>query len=208
MPRRWTDLDSDEHRLPEGFRRVGYDADERCHYFCDGDGQTWRSEPGNEFGVLAPVRPEPPVTIPRRPPPPDSKVPIDDPPPRVSISVFKTFQEMFRPRQMTSAPPTLRKSHTINIPSVSLLKRSSTIAASFVKSRGKYFTKSGHSKEPSHESETEQPHTTHHRRAVSTPVTVRRSATTTTTTESSVVPVETLNHRSRRETTRVSRETK
>ena len=89
MPRRWTDLDSvravvlpaharpdlryipkDEHRLPEGFKRVGYDADERRNYFRDGDGRMWRSGPGNEYGVLTPVRPEPPTTIPRRPPSP------------------------------------------------------------------------------------------------------------------------------------------
>jgi len=192
MPRRWTDLDSDEYRLPEGFRRVGYDADERRYYFLDGGGRTWQSEPGNEFGVLTPARPEPPVTIPRRPlhPPPRAKGPVDDPPSRKSTSTFETFREMLKPRQVTSASPTPKRSHTINVPAIATLKRSSTLAASFIRSRGRYFTKSGDPKETSHDGDNEHsPRTIHHRRIVSS-------------------PVETLNCSMRQDTTRVRRETK
>ncbi|KAF9782140.1 hypothetical protein BJ322DRAFT_197307 [Thelephora terrestris] len=189
MPRRWSDLDSDEYRLPEGFRRVGYDADERRYYFHDGNGQTWRSEPGNEYGLLTRARPEPPVTIPRRPPPPPppphSKKPVDDSPPRESTPTFKAFREILKPHQLTSASSTPKRSHTINIPSVAALKRSSSSAASFVRSRGKYFTKSRGSKEASHDDVNEPSHTIPFRRIVSS-------------------PVETLNRIRRRNTTRMT----
>ncbi|KAF9651792.1 hypothetical protein BDM02DRAFT_3184295 [Thelephora ganbajun] len=179
MPRRWTDLDSDEYRLPEGFKRVGYDADERRHYFRDGDGQTWRSEPGNEYGVFTPVRPEPPVAIPRRSHPPYLKEPVDDPPPREFASTFK-FTDVLSSHRITSASSsTPKRSHTINIPSIASLKRSSTAAALFVRSRGKYFTKFSHSKEPPCDGGNQQfPHAIDHRRVTCSPVIVRRPTTT------------------------------
>ena len=116
MHRRWTDLDSvksvllsssltiqlhntskDEYRLPEGLRRVGYDADERRHYFRDRDGQAWRSEPGNEYGVLTPVRDEPPVTIPRRPPASSSSTPIGE--------LLRYSPPRYRPTRAQTARP-------------------------------------------------------------------------------------------------------
>lgn len=51
----------DEQRLPEGFVRTGYDADEQIYYFSDGQGRTYESEPGNRYGTLWPTgqRPRP-----------------------------------------------------------------------------------------------------------------------------------------------------
>jgi len=185
MPRRWSDLDSDEHRLPQGFKRTGYDADERRYYFSDGGGQTWRSQPGNAYGVLTPVEPEPPVTIPRRcqqQPPPYSKEPTDDPPPRESTSLYRHFTDILSSQQITSASSSIpKRSHTINIPAVASLKRSSTAAASFIRSRGKHLTKSGHSKEPSHDDDSQRsPRAISHWRSASVLATIGRSATTAT----------------------------
>ncbi|KAF2183208.1 carbohydrate-binding module family 50 protein [Zopfia rhizophila CBS 207.26] len=52
---RWADLDSDEHRLPEGFTRVGYDADSQTYTYQDSSGRTWEGEEGNRYGQLHPV---------------------------------------------------------------------------------------------------------------------------------------------------------
>jgi len=50
MPRRWSDLDTDTHRLPSGFTRIGYDSNTRRYQFRDGEGRTYQGEPGEEFG--------------------------------------------------------------------------------------------------------------------------------------------------------------
>ncbi|KAF9011323.1 hypothetical protein BDQ17DRAFT_1233800 [Cyathus striatus] len=53
---RWTQYDEDEHRLPEGFERIGYDADEGKYYFRDSrDGSIWRGAEGVEFGEMTKV---------------------------------------------------------------------------------------------------------------------------------------------------------
>lgn len=49
----------DKSRLPEGFRRTGYDADMEVYYFKDREGRQWQSKPGNEYGRLMPVPKEP-----------------------------------------------------------------------------------------------------------------------------------------------------
>lgn len=51
----WTQLDEDDHRLPDGMARIGYDADEQRYYFRDRDGSIWRSAEGSEFGELTKV---------------------------------------------------------------------------------------------------------------------------------------------------------
>ncbi|KAF2728011.1 hypothetical protein EJ04DRAFT_516907 [Polyplosphaeria fusca] len=44
----------DEHRLPEGFTRTGYDADEQRYYYRDSEGRAWEGDEGNRFGELHP----------------------------------------------------------------------------------------------------------------------------------------------------------
>lgn len=80
---RWTDPDSvsglneasppsaklthlqDEERLPEHFKRVGYDADTQTYTFEDtSTGRTYESAPGNRYGALNPAgQPRDPADI-------------------------------------------------------------------------------------------------------------------------------------------------
>lgn len=52
---RFSRYDSDEERLPEGMRRVGYDADTQVYTFQDRDGSYWESAPGCQYGQLTRV---------------------------------------------------------------------------------------------------------------------------------------------------------
>ncbi|KXN85773.1 hypothetical protein AN958_10956 [Leucoagaricus sp. SymC.cos] len=52
---RWTQYDEDDYRLPEGMKRVGYDADTGRYYFRDSDGAIWRSAEGSQYGELTKV---------------------------------------------------------------------------------------------------------------------------------------------------------
>ncbi|KAH9873386.1 hypothetical protein J1614_005784 [Plenodomus biglobosus] len=52
---RYTDEDSDSQRLPEGFQRIGYDADTSVYTFSGPDGKLYESEPGNCYGELYPA---------------------------------------------------------------------------------------------------------------------------------------------------------
>ncbi|KAH9861332.1 hypothetical protein IAQ61_011069 [Plenodomus lingam] len=52
---RYTDADSDAQRLPEGFHRIGFDADTSIYTFSGPDGKLYESEPGNRYGELYPV---------------------------------------------------------------------------------------------------------------------------------------------------------
>ncbi|KAF2249247.1 carbohydrate-binding module family 50 protein [Trematosphaeria pertusa] len=56
---RWADMDDDEQRLPEGFQRIGYDADTQKYTFSDGNGRVYESEEGNRYGPLWPVGQQP-----------------------------------------------------------------------------------------------------------------------------------------------------
>ncbi|KAG6013360.1 hypothetical protein E4U43_007329 [Claviceps pusilla] len=47
--------DSDQDRLPDGMRRVGYDADTQVYTLQDGDGTYWESTPGSQCGQLTRV---------------------------------------------------------------------------------------------------------------------------------------------------------
>lgn len=44
----------DDYRLPEGFKRVAYDADTRCYTYRDNLGILYEGSPGNEYGILKP----------------------------------------------------------------------------------------------------------------------------------------------------------
>ncbi|KAL2128354.1 hypothetical protein VTI74DRAFT_9295 [Chaetomium olivicolor] len=65
---RWSHLDTDEERLPEGMTRVGYDADTQVYTYRDSDGSYWEGAPGCQYGKLHRVRsatpPLPSVVIP------------------------------------------------------------------------------------------------------------------------------------------------
>ncbi|SJL13204.1 uncharacterized protein ARMOST_16643 [Armillaria ostoyae] len=54
MPR-WSQHAEDSFRLPEGFKRIGYDADTMRYAFTDKHGKLYRSAPGEEYGTLTPV---------------------------------------------------------------------------------------------------------------------------------------------------------
>lgn len=45
-------ISQDSYRLPEGMRRVGYDADEGRYYFRDAAGKLWAGPEGAQFGEL------------------------------------------------------------------------------------------------------------------------------------------------------------
>ena len=42
----------DDYRLPEGMKRVGYDADSGKYFFRDNEGQLWEGQEGVEFGEM------------------------------------------------------------------------------------------------------------------------------------------------------------
>ncbi|KAF9479404.1 hypothetical protein BDN70DRAFT_691635 [Pholiota conissans] len=59
---RWTQYDEDDYRLPEGMKRIGYDADSGRYYFRDTDGSLWKGPQGAEFGQMTRVN-ELPATV-------------------------------------------------------------------------------------------------------------------------------------------------
>lgn len=64
---RWSHLDTDEDRLPDGMTRVGYDADTQTYTYRDADGSLWRGAPGVQYGKLFRVKEATPlasVTVP------------------------------------------------------------------------------------------------------------------------------------------------
>ncbi|EPS97855.1 hypothetical protein FOMPIDRAFT_161441 [Fomitopsis schrenkii] len=52
---RWTQYDEDEYRLPDGMKRVGYDADTSKYYYRDADGALWEGPAGAQYGELTQV---------------------------------------------------------------------------------------------------------------------------------------------------------
>jgi len=61
---RWTQYDEDDYRLPEGIKRIGYDADSERYYFRDREGLVYKGPEGSEFGELTLVS-EIPSSIPQ-----------------------------------------------------------------------------------------------------------------------------------------------
>ncbi|KAJ4303986.1 hypothetical protein N0V88_001589 [Collariella sp. IMI 366227] len=53
---RWSHLDTDEERLPDGMTRIGYDADTQVYTYRDSDGSYWEGAPGVQYGKLHRVR--------------------------------------------------------------------------------------------------------------------------------------------------------
>jgi len=54
-PSRWTQVDEDSYRLPEGMKRIAYDADTKVYTFRDRDGQLYMGPPGEDYGSLTPI---------------------------------------------------------------------------------------------------------------------------------------------------------
>jgi hypothetical protein len=42
----------DTHRLPDGFKRVGYDSDEHKCTFIDAEGNLWKGKEGEAYGEM------------------------------------------------------------------------------------------------------------------------------------------------------------
>jgi hypothetical protein len=49
----------DDYRLPEGFKRVGYDADSGKYIFRDNEGQLWEGQEGERLGEMTRGMPAP-----------------------------------------------------------------------------------------------------------------------------------------------------
>jgi hypothetical protein len=58
---RWSHLDTDEERLPEGMTRVAYDGDTQVYTYQDSDGSYWEGAPGVKYGRLYRVKQTAPV---------------------------------------------------------------------------------------------------------------------------------------------------
>lgn len=69
-------FDEDSIRLPEGMKRIAYDADTRIYTFRDQYGALYRGSPGEDYGVLTPVPKS--TTITRRGAFADPNHPLDD----------------------------------------------------------------------------------------------------------------------------------
>ncbi|KAI0005559.1 hypothetical protein BJV74DRAFT_805253 [Russula compacta] len=52
---RWSQYDEDDYRLPEGMKRVGYDADLGKYFFRDEEGYIWEGKEGAHFGEMTRV---------------------------------------------------------------------------------------------------------------------------------------------------------
>ncbi|PBK61216.1 hypothetical protein ARMSODRAFT_965216 [Armillaria solidipes] len=102
MPR-WSQHAEDSFRLPEGFKRIGYDADTMRYTFTDKHGKLYRSAPGEEYGTLTPVAFS--ASTDR----PEAFSYGEDPKPVESISPAPklTFSDFLPPSAMTSATSSL-----------------------------------------------------------------------------------------------------
>ncbi|RDB28147.1 hypothetical protein Hypma_001391 [Hypsizygus marmoreus] len=52
---RWTQFEEDAFRLPEGMKRIAYDADTKMYTFRDRLGALYQGPPGEDYGILTPV---------------------------------------------------------------------------------------------------------------------------------------------------------
>ncbi|KAF8153108.1 hypothetical protein B0H34DRAFT_800359 [Crassisporium funariophilum] len=106
MAGRWTQYEDDSYRLPEGFKRIGYDADTRIYTYSDRSGTIYQGAPGAQYGTLSPV-PRPTSSVEQSRPsafasnkshPTNSKnipVNLESPP--------STFQDILPPSLITSS---------------------------------------------------------------------------------------------------------
>ena len=120
----------DVERLPEGFKRIGYDSDTAKFTFRDGNGQLYQSEAGADYGILTPMsaalsssRPNAfssdsgaflrspfstQITHPLCPPSDLSSTP----PPPTHYKEKSTFQDFLHPDSIATTPLSPKKSLT------------------------------------------------------------------------------------------------
>ncbi|KAK0710686.1 hypothetical protein B0H67DRAFT_646123 [Lasiosphaeris hirsuta] len=112
---RWSQLDSDEARLPEGMTRIAYDADTQVYTYRDSDGSHWETAPGVRYGTLRRVAATPPLPV------FEGSTEVDgDEPPYILYDdehAKKTFKELW------SAPPPLAKPEKAHLRRFSSLSR-------------------------------------------------------------------------------------
>jgi len=49
--------------LPEGMKRIGYDANNQCYYFLDTLGEVYEGEPGEQYGSMHRIDSQPPTPV-------------------------------------------------------------------------------------------------------------------------------------------------
>ncbi|KXN89694.1 hypothetical protein AN958_05234 [Leucoagaricus sp. SymC.cos] len=102
---RWTQFDEDSARLPEGMKRVGYDADTRQYTFLESStGMLYESAPGNEYGILRPIGRSANDQQKARP---SAFAPADSADNETKLSVdlsVKSFEDFLPPAAITSPP--------------------------------------------------------------------------------------------------------
>ncbi|KAK0229784.1 hypothetical protein EDD85DRAFT_956881 [Armillaria nabsnona] len=102
MPR-WSQHAEDSFRLPEGFKRIGYDADTMRYTFTDKHGKMYRSAPGEEYGTLTPVAFSASTDRPGAFSDGESPKPVESTSPAPKL----TFSDFLPPSAMTSATSSL-----------------------------------------------------------------------------------------------------
>ncbi|KAJ7851988.1 hypothetical protein B0H13DRAFT_2207009 [Mycena leptocephala] len=101
---RWTQYNEDSTRLPEGMKRIGYDADTARYKFCDREGNTYLGPPHEDYGLLTLVEKasRPPSSIDDRP----QAFASDQSRPELSVDVQgsgSTFHD-FLPAHLITSP--------------------------------------------------------------------------------------------------------
>ncbi|KAG2139723.1 hypothetical protein DEU56DRAFT_799912 [Suillus clintonianus] len=93
-------FDEDSYRLPEGVKRIAYDADTQKYTFRDQSGQLYQNSSGEKYGVLkpvsAPATPRRRVTITERRDPALIRA-------RSVKRLAKTFDDFLPPEYITNA---------------------------------------------------------------------------------------------------------
>lgn len=107
------ELRQDAHRLPEGMRRIAYDADTQRYTFRDRSGQLYQSAPGEEYGVLKAVA----APLPQRR--------------NVTITGMYHFPHSLAPSTSKQTPPTLPSVHLTELPDPALRQWSLKPAKTF-----------------------------------------------------------------------------
>ncbi|KAF8186381.1 hypothetical protein BJ912DRAFT_971585 [Pholiota molesta] len=106
MTSRWTQEQEDAYRLPEGFKRIGYDADTRRYLFRDKHGVLYHSEPEMEYGTLTPMAPTNSAIESARPSAFSPSSSGSDRSPSISPPlgpIPRTFQDILPPELITSS---------------------------------------------------------------------------------------------------------
>ncbi|KJA25223.1 hypothetical protein HYPSUDRAFT_64809 [Hypholoma sublateritium FD-334 SS-4] len=103
MTSRWTQHEEDSCRLPEGFRRIGYDADTRRYLFKDKHGALYQGEPGAEYGTMKPFPKTTSAFERSRPSAFSSSDDEDSPISPPAETIPKTFEDILPPELITTS---------------------------------------------------------------------------------------------------------